>query len=66
LVTYNEKFFLAQSQTLLREVSKRRQKLHDEQKRLRRWRTGKTRNGKAPTVESVGAERQLELPTADN
>ncbi len=53
LVTYNENFFLAQSQTLLREIAKRRGKLRAEQLRLRRWQTGKTRRGKPPTVESV-------------
>ena len=53
LLTYNENLFLAQSQTILRDVSKRRQLLQTEQQRLSKWRTGKTRNGKRPTAEAV-------------
>lgn len=53
LLTYNENLFLAQSQTILRDVSKRRLLLQTEQQRLRKWCTGKTRNGKRPTVEAV-------------
>lgn len=53
VVTYNENFFIAQSKTVLREVEKRREKLREEQNRLRRWRKGKTRRGKPPSVESV-------------
>ena len=53
LVTYNDKLFTAQSRTLLREIAKRRQRLRELQNRLRRWRTGRIRNGKPPTVEGT-------------
>jgi transposase len=53
LVTYNENLFVAQSQTLLREIAKRQQWLCDLQHRLRRRQSGQARGGKAPTVVSV-------------
>ncbi len=53
LATYNENLFLSQSQTVLREASKRKDLLRAEQQRLRKWSTGKFRNGNCPTVEVV-------------
>jgi transposase len=53
LVTYNENLFLAQCQTLLREIAKRRQRLRALQAQLKRWQRGGVRTGKAPGVEAV-------------
>jgi transposase len=53
LVTYNENLFVTQSQTLLREIAKRQLKLRELQQRLRRWRSGKIRGGRRPTVEGT-------------
>ncbi len=53
LVTYNENLFVAQSRTLLREISKRQQKLRELQQRLVRWRSGKIRSGRRPTLQGV-------------
>ncbi len=50
LVTYNENLFVAQSQTILREIAKRQQRLRQIQTNLRRRREGKIRRGKPPTV----------------
>jgi transposase len=48
LVTYNEHLFVAQSQTLLREIAKRQQRLRELQQKLRRHRAGSAR-GRPPT-----------------
>jgi transposase len=53
LVTYNENLFVAQSQTLLREIAKRQRALRERQQQLRRRRSGKVRGGKPPTVAGV-------------
>ncbi len=53
LVTYNENLFVAQSQTLLREIAKRQQHLRELQSQLNRRRSGKVRGGKQPTVAGV-------------
>jgi len=53
LVTYNENLFLAQLQTLLAGVRKRKAKLHELQTKLRRRAQGKVRRGKVPTVTTV-------------
>ena len=53
LVTYNENLFVAQSRTLLREISKRQQKLRELQQRLVRWRSGKIRSGRPPTPKGI-------------
>jgi transposase len=50
LVTYNENLFVAQSQTLLREISKRQQRLRELRLQLNRRRAGKAQGGRAPTV----------------
>lgn len=53
LVTYNDKLFVAQSKTILREVGKRQQALREIQVRLRRRREGKVTKGKPPTVKGI-------------
>jgi len=53
LVTYNENLFVAQSQTLLREIAKRQQALRELQHQLRRHREGQVRAGRPPTVEAT-------------
>jgi len=53
VVTNNEKLFVAQSQTLLREIAKRQSRLRKLQHRLRRRREGKVRGGKPPTVQGT-------------
>jgi transposase len=53
VVTYNEKLFVAQSQTLLREIAKRQQRLRELQQRLRAWRAGTLTRGRNPTVAGV-------------
>lgn len=53
LVTYNENLFVAQSQTLLREIAKRQQQLRELQAQLQRRQQGSLRRGTPPTVEGV-------------
>ena len=53
LVTYNENLFVAQSQTLLREIAKRQQALRELQHQLRRHRQGAVRAGRPPSVETT-------------
>ncbi len=53
LVTYNENLFAAQSQTLLREIAKRRQRLRELQHRLQGWRSGRVRGPRRPAVQGV-------------
>lgn len=57
LVTYNENLFVAQSQTLLREIARRQQRLRELQNQLRLRRAGKIRGGQPPTVE--GTEKKV-------
>lgn len=53
IVTDNENLFVAQTQTLLREIAKRQRRLRELQHQLRRRREGKVRGGKPPTVEGT-------------
>jgi len=53
LVTYNDKLFIAQSHTLLREIAKRQNHLRELQHQLRRRHRGEVRGGTPPTVTSV-------------
>jgi len=53
LVTYNENLFVAQLQTLLREIAKRQRHLRELQNRLRLRRAGKIRGGRPPTVKTT-------------
>lgn len=52
LVTYNEALFEAQTQTLLREIGKRQQHLHELKQRLDAWADNKA-PGKPPTLAGV-------------
>ena len=58
IVTYNENLFVAQSQTLLREIAKRQRLLRELQHRLERHRAGKVRGGQPPTV--AGTTKKVE------
>ena len=53
LVTWNRNLHEAQVKTLEREVGKRRTKLRAIQARLRRWRTGRIKGGRPPTLEGT-------------
>ncbi len=53
LVTWNQALFDAQGRTLLRETAKRKQRLRGLQRQLRRWRDGKLRGGRKPSVAST-------------
>ena len=53
LVTYNENLFVAQSQTLLREIAKRQQQLRQLQQQLRRRHSGRIRRGRRPTIKGT-------------
>lgn len=53
LVTYNENLFVAQSQTLLREIGKRQRWLRELQHQLRRHRARRVRGGRPPTREGT-------------
>ncbi|MGB6366746.1 MAG: IS1634 family transposase, partial [Thermoanaerobaculia bacterium] len=57
LVTYNENLFVAQSQTLLREIAKRQQRLRELQQKLRRHRTRSIR-GRPPTL--AGTKKKVD------
>ena len=57
LVTYNENLFVAQSQTLLREIAKRQQRLRELQQTLRRHRTRSIR-GRPPTL--AGTKKKVD------
>ena len=50
--------FDAQTATLLREIAKRRQCLHELQLRLQQWRKGTIRKGRPPTLE--GTRKKIE------
>ncbi len=58
LVTYNDNLFVAQCQTLLREIATRQRKLRELQLQLRRWQQAKKRRGRPPTVTST--EKKVE------
>jgi transposase len=49
VVTYNDRLFLAQSQTLLRQIARRQHSLDELAARLERWRQG-PRRGRGPTL----------------
>ncbi len=56
VVTFNEKLFVSQSKTLLREIAERQRKLGDIQEQLRKRRTGEVRGGKSPTIQTTKAK----------
>lgn len=53
LVTYNENLFISQTQTLLRQISKRQCLLRELQNKLRRHKKGLVHKGKKPTFSGV-------------
>ena len=58
VVTYNEKLFVAQSQTLLREIAKRQRQLGELQAKLKRWQVGEVKGGRPPSL--AGTKKQVE------
>ena len=50
LVVYNERLFVAQSRTLLREIAKRQQQLQELAARLESWQRGEKRGGGRPQL----------------
>jgi len=59
VVTFNENLFVAQSQTLLREIAKRQQRLRELQHSLRKHHNGKVRRGgQPPTV--AGTKKKVD------
>jgi transposase len=58
LVTYNEALFEAQTQTLLREIGKRQQRLQELQQRLDAWACNKAHAGKPPTL--AGTQKKID------
>lgn len=58
LITYNEKLFFGQLQSILEGLQKRTAKLRDLQRSLRRRATGKVTRGKALTLDSVRRQVQ--------
>ena len=65
VVTYNEKLFVAQSRTLLREVAKKQRLLGELQAILQRRQSGEVKKGKAPTLEGTRKKVQELLATKD-
>jgi transposase len=65
IVTYNERLFVAQSRTLLREVAKRQRLLAELQVSLERRRSGEVSKGKAPTMAGTQKKVQDWLSTAE-
>jgi transposase len=65
VVSYNEKLFVTQSRTLLREVAKRQRLLDDVQASLQRRHSGEVKKGKAPTVEGTRKKAQDILATKE-
>jgi transposase len=65
IVTYNEKLFVAQSRTLLREVAKRQRLLGELQASLQRRQSGEVNKGKAPTLEGTRKKVQEMLAAKD-
>ena len=58
VVSYNEKLFVAQSQTLLREIAKRQRQLGELQAKLKRWQAGEVKGGRPPSL--AGTKKQVE------
>jgi|tagenome__1003787_1003787.scaffolds.fasta_scaffold20881718_1 transposase len=65
VVSYNERLFVAQSRTLLREVAKRQRQLAELQAGLQRRQSGEVKKGKAPTLEGTRKKVQEVLGTKD-
>ena len=65
VVTYNEKLFVAQSRTVLREVAKRQRLLGELQASLQRRQSGQVKGGKPPTLEGTRKKVQDMLAAKD-
>ena len=53
LVVFNDNLFVAQTQTLLREIAKRQQRFRELQQQLQAWHAGTVRGGQPPTLEAT-------------
>jgi transposase len=65
VVAYNERLFVAQSRTLLREIAKRQRLLAELQAHLQRRQSGEVKKGKPPTLEGTRKKVQGHLSTTD-
>jgi transposase len=65
VVAYNERLFVAQCRTLLREVAKRQRLLAELQAHLQRRRSGQVKGGKPPTPEGTRKKVQGWLAAKD-
>jgi transposase len=65
VITYNERLFVAQSRTLLREVAKRQRVLAELQVSLQRRQSGEVKKGKPPTLEGTRKKVQGVLAGKD-
>ena len=64
-MTYNERLFVAQSRTLLREIAKRQHLLAELQASLQRRQSGQVKGGKPPTLEGTRKKVQGWLAAKD-
>jgi transposase len=65
VLTYNERLFVAQSRTLLREIAKRQRLLAELQASLQRRQSGQVKGGKPPTLEGTRKKVQELLAAKD-
>jgi transposase len=65
VITFNERLFVAQSRTLLREVAKKQRQLAEVQASLQRRRSGEVKKGKAPTLEGTRQKAQTLLASKE-
>jgi transposase len=65
VVVYNERLFVAQSRTLLREIAKRQRLLAELQAHLQRRQSAELKKGKPPTLEGTRKKVQGYLSTTD-
>jgi transposase len=65
VLTYNERLFVAQSRTLLREIAKRQRLLAELQATLQRRRSGQVKGGKPPTLAGTRKKVQGWLGSGD-
>lgn len=65
VVSYNERLFVAQSRTLLRELANRQRQLAELQVSLQRRQSGQVKKGKPPTLEGTRKKVQEVLAAKD-
>jgi transposase len=65
VLTYNERLFVAQSRTLLREIAKKQSQLAELQVSLQRRQSGQVKKGKPPTLEGTRKKVQELLVAKD-